>query len=224
MILLILIMCIFINSYSVSAFRSYLIHKNSLYIRNFNKNINRVFSTSLSGFRLLLSSYNNNEPINIEDDKGILDLADFGLDFPEISSTKTEPELDVVDSTTLSMQETLWNELRGDNEYVTKDTLKYWDEIQDFKDRGLMDDYILDVIFKEVGLQLNENELSFAQCIEAIDLINSVALALDQANFNNKEDDYIETEETEYGALGSTEWMLNAMNMNYNMESLTKKE
>lgn len=210
-----LILFVFINLYSIIAYKSIFLDKNSFIIRNLNKNNNNRYFLSKS------SSDDTEIPINMETDEGILDLADFGIDFPELSTDVSDTN--VVDSTTLSMQEALWDELRGENEYVTKDVLKNWDEIQDFKDRGIMDDYTLDIIMKEVGLQSNENELSFAQCIEAIDLINSVALALDQADFNSEEEDYIETEEADVNPMASTEWMLNAMNLD-NFTTKNKKD
>jgi hypothetical protein len=78
------------------------------------------------------------------------------------------------------MQRDLWDELRHGEDVVLQSALKEWDDVRDFMRRGIIDEFTMDAIFKEIGVTDATQGLSFAQTFEAIDLINHVGMALDE--------------------------------------------
>lgn len=92
----------------------------------------------------------------------------------------------------MKMRAMLWDELREGKDLVTQEALKQWDDISDFYERGIMDDFTVDAILREVGISNKNQGLTQSQLFEAIDLTNHVGMAL-AAELDEAEEDTVDS-------------------------------
>lgn len=90
----------------------------------------------------------------------------------------------------------LFDELRGEKEFLSVEQFKQWDEVRDLVDADVMDDVLLQELVAEVDPE-GRGQLDFEQFLSLVDMVNEVYLLAEQELDIGELIDDEETEEDE---------------------------
>lgn len=96
----------------------------------------------------------------------------------------------------LRMATELFDELRGEKEFLSVEQFKQWDEVRDLVDADVMDDVLLQELVAEVDPE-GRGQLDFEQFLSLVDMVNEVYLLAEQELDIGELIDDEETEEDE---------------------------
>ena len=76
-----------------------------------------------------------------------------------------------------------YEDLRGSDLLLSKNKFRHWDDINEMFEEGILDEDTLDVLFSEVGVI--EDGLTFQNFLEVVELVNQLAIMLNDGNLCN---------------------------------------
>lgn len=122
-----------------------------------------------------------------------------GLELLE-KNTQYSPEFDFSDigndkELEKTMATELYDELRGEDTFLSINTFLEWDDIKDVLEQGLIDLDTIGIILKEAGV--NQPWLTFDQFFEVVDLVNQVSIMFEGDGLGLGDDDEDEDDKFE---------------------------